>query len=137
MSQKLFSSFIAAFTLLLMACNSDAQTDGKQDITTPVPIQVIQFHATHRCETCLKIEKLARQILSDHFAAIPFKLVNVDDRQNAKMAEEFEATGTALFLYNPKTGKKKDLTKFAFMNAWDDKKFEAEFKKDIEDFLKS
>jgi sulfite exporter TauE/SafE len=41
-----------------------------------------------------------------------------------------------LFLYNPKTGKKKDLTDFAFMNAGDEKKFESELKKQIEIFLK-
>ena len=63
--------------------------------------------------------------------------MNVEDKKNAKKAEQFEATGTALFLYNPKTGKKKDLTDFAFMKAGDEKKFEAELKKYIEDFIKS
>jgi hypothetical protein len=39
-------------------------------------------------------------------------------------------------LYNPKTGKKKDLTNFAFMNAGEEKIFEAELKKYIEEFMK-
>ncbi len=50
------------------------------------------------------------------------------------MAEQFEATGTALFLYNPKTGKKKDLTDFAFMNA---KSKPEEFKKGLINEIKN
>ena len=85
--------------------------------------------------TCNKIEKLTRQTLKD-FPGIPFLLVNVDDAKNEKKAEQFEATGTALFLYNPKTGKKKDLTDFAFMNAGDEAKFQKELQKEIQLFLK-
>ena len=48
---------------------------------------------------------------------------NKDDKNNEKKAEKFEATGTALFLYNPKSGSKKDLTDFAFMNANNKEKF--------------
>ena len=50
------------------------------------------------------------------------------------MAEKFEAAGTALFIYNPKTGKKKDMTDFAFMNAGDKTKFIAGLKKEISSF---
>ena len=58
-----------------------------------------------------------------------------DDKKNEKMAEQFEATGTALFLYNPKTGTKKELTDFAFMNAKSDsKKFKAGLEKEINAF---
>lgn len=84
--------------------------------------------------TCNKIEKLTRLILKD-FPTIPFLLVNVDETKNEKKAEQFEATGTALFLYNPKTGKKKDLTDFAFMTAGDEAKFQKELKKEIEKFI--
>ena len=41
-----------------------------------------------------------------------------------------------LILFNSKTGKKKDLTEFAFMKAGDEKLFEVELKKQIEDFIK-
>lgn len=61
-------------------------------------------------------------------------MVNVDDKKNEKMAEQFQAVGTALFLYNPKTGKKKDLTGFAFMNASKKKRFIEVLKKEIGQF---
>ncbi|MEZ4907613.1 MAG: hypothetical protein R2771_08260 [Saprospiraceae bacterium] len=50
-----------------------------------------------------------------NYPDIKFRLINVDDDKDKKIAEEFEATGTALFLYNPSTGEKKDLTNFAFL----------------------
>jgi len=85
--------------------------------------------------TCNKIEALTRETLT-FYKDISFSLVNVDDKKNEKKAEQFQATGTALFLYNPKTGKKKDLTDFAFMNAGNKEKFIAGLKKEVEAFSK-
>lgn len=127
-------SFLAFIAIFFTAFKSEAQQ--KNQIQT-ASIEVIQFHSEHRCMTCMKIEKLTRATLAANFPYIPFTLVNVDDKKNAKKAEQFEASGTALYLYNTKTGKKKDLTDFAFMNAGEEKKFVAELKKYIEDFIKS
>lgn len=121
-------------TILLSACKGEAQKPTA--VTTSADMQVIQFHTEHRCATCLKIEDLTKKTLANYFPNIPFSLVNAEDKKNEKITEQFEAFGTSLFLYNPKTGKKKDLTDFAFMNAGDEKKFEAELKKQIETFLK-
>ncbi|MDZ7936468.1 MAG: nitrophenyl compound nitroreductase subunit ArsF family protein [Emticicia sp.] len=97
-------------------------------------LEVIQFHSEHRCVTCLEIEKLTKEVLKTN-QNIPFKLVNLDDKKNEKIAESFEATGTALFLYDTKTGKKKDLTSFAFMNAMGEKaKFKSGLTKEIKAF---
>lgn len=128
------SLFVLA-TILLSACSGEAQKPTT--VTANATMQVIQFHNEHRCATCLKIEELTKKTLADYFPAIPFSLVNVEEKKNEKMTEQFEAFGTSLFLYNPKTGKKKDLTDFAFMNAGDEKKFESELKQQIEAFLKS
>jgi hypothetical protein len=128
---------IAVFVLsgmILTSVDSKAQ-QTKQTQTTA--IEVIQFHSEHRCVTCVQIEKMTRATLEKSFNSVPFTLVNVEDSKNARKAEQFEATGTALYLFNPKTGKKKDLTQFAFMNAFDEKEFEKELKKQIESFMKS
>ncbi|MDR7210234.1 nitrophenyl compound nitroreductase subunit ArsF family protein [Flavobacterium piscis] len=138
MNKRILTSAIATFLLLFVSCNGNSQTKKATAKTTTAKatIEIIQFHSEHRCMTCNKIEKLARLTLKD-FSAIPFSLVNVDDEKNEKKATQFEAIGTALFLYNPKTGKKKDLTDFAFMNAGDEAKFKKELKKEIQLFLKS
>jgi hypothetical protein len=130
-------AIITASVLLLTACNSGAQNNNAKAPVVSTTIEVIQFHNEHRCYSCLEIEKLTKATLAKFFPSFPFKLLNVEDKKNEKIAEEFEATGTALFLYNPKTGKKKNLTEFAFLKVGNAGKFEAELKKFIEDFIKS
>jgi hypothetical protein len=136
-TKNIFLSVATLMMLLFTACNSEAQ-NAKQTstATTDAKIEVIQFHSEHRCMTCNKIEKLSREALKD-YPDIPFSLVNVDDEKNEKKAEEFEAFGTALFLYKPATGAKKNLTEFAFMNAGNEEKFIEELKKEIQAFQKS
>jgi thiol-disulfide isomerase/thioredoxin len=122
--------------LLFTTFNSEAQNKKQTATTASVnKVEMIQFHSEHRCVTCLKIETLAKETLKS-YPNIPFSLINVDDAKNEKKAEQFEATGTALFLYNPKTGKKKDLTDFAFMNAGNKNKFIEGLKKEINLFIK-
>ncbi len=136
-SKNIFLSFATIMMLLFTACISEAQnTKQTSTATSDAKIEVIQFHSEHRCMTCNKIETLTKETLKA-YPNIPFSLVNVDDKKNEKKAEQFEATGTALFLYNPKTGKKKDLTDFAFMNAGNKEKFIEGLKKEIDLFLKS
>ena len=136
-TKNIFLSFAALMMLLFTACNSEAQnTKPSSNATAKANIEVIQFHSEHRCMTCNKIEALTKETLKA-YPNIPFFLVNVDDKKNEKKAEQFEAAGTALFLYNPKTGKKKDLTDFAFMNAGNKEKFIEGLKRAIDLFLKS
>jgi hypothetical protein len=125
--------FLLMLPITFLSYDSSAQ-QSKQIVNQEV--QLIQFHLEHRCVTCLKIERLARGTVQKYFPAISFVLVNVEDKKNAQKAEDFQASGSALFLYNSKTGKKKDLTAFAFMKAGDVDKFEKELKKFIDDFLK-
>ncbi len=58
-------------------------------------IEIYQFHNEHRCVTCLEIEKLTKEVLKTQ-GGIPFKLINVDEKKNEKLAEKFAATSTAL-----------------------------------------
>ncbi|GIV43798.1 MAG: hypothetical protein KatS3mg035_0921 [Bacteroidia bacterium] len=133
-SKNNFISFLTSIILILTAWNLEAQNNKQTSKTaTDSKIEVIQFHSEHRCKTCLKIEELTKETLKA-FPEIKFYLINVDDKKNEKKAEQFEATGTALFLYNPKTGKKKDLTDFAFMNAGNKQKFIEGLNKEIQQF---
>lgn len=109
-------------------------TEKTSNELTDNQIQVIQFHSENRCMTCNKIEALTLETLKS-YPELTFQLVNVDDATNEQLAEQFEATGTALFLYNPTSKQKVDLTEFAFMTAGDETKFEENLKKEIERFI--
>ncbi len=129
----------------VMACNSGEQANQADAVNTTTTttttaliaadeIQVIQFHSEHRCMTCNAIEGHTKNTLASLGETLPFALVNVDDAVNEQIAEEFEATGTALYLYNPKTGAKQDLTDFAFMNARDSIAFQTQLAEAIAAF---
>lgn len=136
MKTRILSTAILLIALVFASCNSQAQNAKTTDKKATAKLEVIQFHSEHRCTTCNKIEELTREVLKSYSGVI-FTLVNVDDKANEKKAEAFEAYGTALFLYNPKTGKKENLTEFAFMTAQNHDKFVADLKKYIDTFLKS
>ncbi|MFN4234224.1 MAG: nitrophenyl compound nitroreductase subunit ArsF family protein [Bacteroidia bacterium] len=133
-TKNIFLSLATLMMLFFTAIKSEAQnTKQNSTATSDTKIEVIQFHSEHRCMTCNKIEALTKETLKS-YPSIKFSLVNVDDKKNEKKATYFEATGTALFLYNRKTGKKKDLTDFAFMNAGNKEKFIDGLKKEISQF---
>ncbi len=142
MNSKIITSSLLFFAILFTSCLSEAQNSKSEKASSTTTasvaasIEMIQFHSENRCMTCNKIEELTLETLKD-YPAIPFSLVNVDEKKNEKQAEEFEAYGTSLFLFNPKTGKKTNLTEFAFMNAGNKAKFAAGLKKEIEKFKKS
>ncbi len=137
MKQFLHLTFLA-LGLFVTACNSNAQQPARTT-TTATRIDVIDFHNEHRCKTCLTIQSLTEEVLNTTFAAekkagtITFRTANVDDKANVKLAEEFGAYGSALFLHVHKNGKaeKIDLTEWAFMTANDAAKFKAELTKKL------
>jgi hypothetical protein len=138
MKSKIFLLSLASLAMLFFnTFNSQAKNTNQPSNEAPeAKVEVIQFHTEHRCMTCNRIERLAKSALKKEYASISFTLINVDDKANEKICEEFEAAGTSLFLYNPETGMKKDLTDFAFMNASNADKFIAGLRKEIDAFEK-
>ena len=89
--------------ITFFSCKNEAKEETKiSENTVQTDIQLIQFHTEHRCVTCNNIEKLSKETIKGN-EAISFVLYNVDDEKNAKVAEQFEASGTSLYLYNSKT----------------------------------
>jgi hypothetical protein len=131
---------IFRFALLLVSLfgtylPSFAQGNPPKKAEAQPKVEVIQFHLEHRCYSCNKMEEYSRETLNG-YPGVPFRLYNVEDKRNEKLAEQFKATGTSLFLYNPQTGRKKDLTAGAFLSVGNKEKFIKELKKHIEDFQK-
>ena len=95
--------------------------------------------------TCNAIEANTKYTLNTYFAEelkddkITFQVINVDEKENGKIAEKFEATGTALILNVIKKGKETqiNLTDFAFMNGNDQDAFSKELKAKIDTELKT
>ena len=90
--------------------------------------------------TCNAIESNTKYTLETYFSKelkankITFKTINVDEEENFKTAEKFEATGTSLFLNVIVDGTETaiNLTDFAFMNGRDTKAFSDELKSKID-----
>jgi len=133
MNKSILLSVFATFMLLISSTFGIAQTKKAVAVNSKTKVEIIQFHSEHRCMTCNKIEELTKETLKS-YPAIPFSLVNVDDAKNEKIAAQFQASGTALFLYNSASKKKQDISDMAFMNAGDKAKFIQELKKKIETF---
>ena len=125
--------------ILLFATFFSCKNEVKEEVkntenTVQTDIQLVQFHTEHRCITCNAIEKLSKETIKEN-QVITFVLYNVDDEKNTKVAEQFEATGTSLYLYNSKTKATKDLTEMAFMYAKNEgDKFKTELQKEISAF---
>lgn len=143
MKTRLFTFLGALAVMVLVAACSNTATEEKSD---PAPAALsqstdlssadyylIQFHSEHRCYSCQTIEELSKETLAK-YPDIPFRLINVDDPENEALAAKFEATGTALFLYNPATGEQKELTDFAFLTVGNKEKFIASLSEEIETF---
>lgn len=136
---------LIVFSLTLTFGNGQNKKEStKQDISNS-KIEVLDFHATHRCMTCNAIEANTRYTLETYFnnemkeGKITFQTVDVDKKENEKLAEKFEASGTSLFLNVIKNGKEKqiDLTEFAFMKGNDKAAFSKDLKVKIDDALKT
>jgi len=132
------TKIIIVFTVFItfFSCKNEVKEEIKPIVenSKTTEIQLIQFHTEHRCVTCNNIEKLSKETIKEN-DAISFVLYNVDDKKNEKLAEEFEATGTSLYLYNSKTEAIKDLTEMAFMYAKNEgEKFKTELQKEISEF---
>lgn len=146
-TKHIILSLSTLILLIFTSCNNQAQTNNQnnEDLVQVSKIEVLDFHSTHRCMTCNAIEANTKYTLDTYFAeeiengAMTLQIINVDDKENEKLAEKFEAAGTALILNVIKNGKetKIDLTEFAFMKGNDQKTFSEDLKLKLETELKT
>ena len=136
---------VLSFSLILTSCNGQDKNKTTSFDKSISKIEVLDFHSTHRCKTCNAIEANTKYTLDTYFVKelkddkITFQVINVDEKENEKIAEKFEASGTALILNVIKKGKETqiNLTDFAFMNGNDQEAFSKELKDKIDIELKT
>jgi len=136
---------VLTISIFLFSFTGNAQGKSIENSVNKNTIEVFDFHTTNRCVTCKSIESNTKYTLDTYFAdevksgKITFSVVNIDEKENEKLAEKFEASGTSLFLNIIKNGKEKqiDLTEFAFMNGKKQDTFSKELKTKINNELKA
>jgi len=111
----------------------------------PAKLKIIYFHSERRCPTCVSIEDNTKKTLNTYFASqlkdgtITFQSLNVEEAENQKMVEKYQADGSSLYLTKV-TGSKEtntDFTNFAFSYSRNQAdKFIAGLKAEIEKNLK-
>lgn len=149
MKYLLFSIFALA-VMLFSGCSNNAGKDesaGKDSVainTDVAKIQVIYFHGTRRCPSCIAIgDESSRLIQSDYrqyvdAGDVAFKDLNIDEEPNFAIAEKYQVAGSALLVIKTVDGKEEitDLTgdgfKFA-MNMPD--MFRSKLKTAIDNYL--
>jgi hypothetical protein len=139
---KIFT--VLAISLVFTSCISQNKSKDNSLDQSISKIEVLDFHSTHRCMTCNAIEANTKYTLNTYFAKelkedkITFQVINIDEKENEKIAEKFEASGTSLFLNVIKNGKETqiNLTDFAFMKGNDQEAFSRELKTKIDTELK-
>ena len=150
---NLISSLLAVIPMLLLmtgCANENPLQDQSQakaiaaSVKSNGRIEVLDFHTTHRCKTCLTIEKYTRELLAESYGRemkeglISFQLIDVDDEANEEIVKKYLAFGTTLIINTVSEGDEShiDLTNFAFMNADSEAKFKAGLKEQLEASLK-
>ncbi len=137
---KTFKTITLLFiSVLFFNVISMAQSDKK---TTK--LEVFNFHSTHRCMTCNAIEANTKYTLNTYFkdeienGLIVQKTVNIDLKENEKLATKFEASGTSLFLNKITADGKEEqinLTNMAFKKGKDKEAFSKELQRLISENL--
>ena len=130
--------------LFFTSCNAQNNSEHKTSNQSTSKIEVYNFHSTHRCMTCNNIEANTKHTLNKYFpnelknGTITIQSVNVDEKENEKIAAKFEAYGTALIINVIKNGKEStiNLTEFGFMKGNNKEEFSKELKTKIETELK-
>lgn len=149
---KIITAISIIATFLLLSCNNPNNTQEKTErpLTTITEknssnrLEVFAFHGTNQCETCKSMKAHTKATLEKYFAEelksgkIVFQIIDVDDPQNEKIAEKFQATGTALMLNEVKNGEEKiiDFSDMAFEKANEKELFVENLKNRIAESIK-
>jgi len=145
-----FVLIIIMVTALFTACNNSKPENEITNSESEKPqvkqnrLEVYCFHGTRQCETCKNMKANTKTALDNYFAtqlkdsSIVLSIVDVDDVKNEKLAEKFQATGTALMINKVVNGKDSiiDWSDFAFEKANDNEVFISELKTKIDAVLK-
>ena len=129
MRSRIFKTAALSILGLFLLGSCQGQQKGKMSEAVNEPttsgIEVIYFFGKQRCNTCLAMEKLAKETVDSVFAdqtkdgTIIFKSVDITTQEGEKLADLFEVSSSSLYIVdnNPAKPQKVDMTAFGFRNA--------------------
>ncbi|MFB0558936.1 MAG: nitrophenyl compound nitroreductase subunit ArsF family protein [Dehalococcoidales bacterium] len=112
---KIWSSFLLIILAagLLCTCGSPAPEVPSTSATSSAPadkVEVVYFHRTQRCISCVYSEAGTRYTLETYFkeelasGKVTFEVFNVEDDENANIIEKYGAFTSSLFINTIRDG---------------------------------
>jgi hypothetical protein len=132
--KSFYSAILAAF---LLAAYFYSPAQNKPPAGSP-KAEVYYFHPTERCPIDQSIESNTKTVLQGSFGKemkegkLVLRVLNTDDRANAKTVAKFDINTQALYIVKLENGKeiRTDLTEFAFSYSKSDP---VKFRKRLQD----
>ncbi|HUW21312.1 MAG TPA: nitrophenyl compound nitroreductase subunit ArsF family protein [Candidatus Bathyarchaeia archaeon] len=124
---------------------SEVQKEGKsltQEKTIADKIEVVHFHGTHQCWSCITVGEYALQTVKDKFpeeyqsGKIVFKDINGELAENQEIVMKYQSRGSSLFvnaISNDKDSIEEDTTVWRLVN--DQEKFTDYFENKLKTLL--
>jgi hypothetical protein len=104
MKKIIKSILILSFLILLTACqNNEPKKIIYSEIEKADKVEIIHFHSTYQCYSCMYIGDKTLEVLEKNFAKemenekIVFKTINVDKKENSEIVDKYKAIGSSLF----------------------------------------
>jgi len=98
----------------VIADTNTVRSSVPQSVTPADKIEVVHFHGTQQCVSCVAVGKLAKQTIEDKFpeevksGKIVFKEINAELPENQALVMKYQARGSSLFV-NAIRGEKDDI----------------------------
>lgn len=138
--------YLMLLSMTLASCGGNSKSEQQnnnepKEATSKLSanhIEVLYFHGSQRCITCRAIESNTLALLDSLYTKekadgkIVFRVIDISDEKNEKIAEKYEVTWSSLFVNGWKNGKESvnNMTEFGFSYA---KNSPDEFKKGLKD----
>lgn len=141
--------FLLTVCMALISCSMSSKNETssptQNEVAAKDHVEVLYFHGKQRCMTCMAIESNTKAAMEAHFATqmekgdVVFRIIDISQKENEKIAEKYEVTWSSLFVVQHKRGKEtaQNMTEFAFGNARKSPDaFKAGIVKTVNDLLK-
>jgi hypothetical protein len=144
---------IKTLSHILLVCLALSLMVGCASPTTPPPsdtslgpanrVDVVYFHSTQRCPSCIYAEEWTRYTVETYFAderasrKVTFQVLNVQDKQKAAIVNKYEAYRLSLFINTIRDGTDHiEEVPYIWLLIGNDEKFVEAVRSKIEEILK-